>query len=1202
MEAGEESDDCDYKPHCIMSRQAVKPPTETTARRSKRFAAQNMVDEYGEMNLSKDKSVSTTVGRRTNGRSSKSPQKANLHAMYAEHDPLAKYICHICNRGDVEEAMLLCDGCDDSYHTFCLMPPLNDIPKGDWRCPKCVVQEVSKPIEAFGFEQASREYTLQQFGEMADQFKADYFNMPVHLVPTELVEKEFWRITSSIDEDVTVEYGADLHTMDHGSGFPTKNSLYLLPDDQKYAESTWNLNNLPLLEESILGYINADISGMKIPWMYVGMCFATFCWHIEDHWSYSINYLHWGEPKTWYGVPGSSAETLEATMKRQAPELFHNQPDLLHQLVTIMNPNILMADGVPVYRCDQKAGEFVVTFPRAYHAGFNQGYNFAEAVNFAPADWMKLGRECIDHYSNMRRFCVFSHDELVCKMALESDRLNLGIATACYLDMVEMIDTEKKMRKSLLEWGVNKAVREAFELLADDERQCDYCKTTCFLSAVTCECAKSLVCLRHYTELCKCPPEAHTLKYRYTLDELPLMLKKLKSKAESFERWLKRVRDVLDPATAVKINFEELQELAQEAEMKKFPKSLLLERLNSAVLEAEKCITVIQQLDINKIRTRTRHSNDFAKYKLTLDELDLFVQEIDNLCCIIDDGISVKELQQMGYEFVANVKRILNDENLTENAVDELTRLIQDGNSLCIELPQLEMLRARLEQVQWYRHVRDYREKQEAQQLSTLKKLLLDGMKIPPHYIVEREMSDMQQIIQNTESWEENVRQFLESNTPIKLEDIESLLERGKAIDCYLPSFAQLKDALTRAKECLEHLETLQANDSYPYLETLEYVINRSRSLPFLLEPIQRYEEHANEARLWKERACQTFLKKNSKFTLLEALTPKYDSDLTFAAYPPTPSPINNNNSGDFSGSNSNLTTSAPASSPISSSTSTSSTISAISSSSNGSTDNSYMEDLGPAIVVATFKKAEENEVIRITEIRRKNSQKHPERDAYCLCKGRFSGVMYHCQLCLDWFHGSCVPAPKHQFNSRKTATVDSEEASQAQWDKYLCPLCQRTKRPKLETILALLVALQKIPLRVPEGEALQCVTERAMGWQDRVKQALARKDVALALAKLSVQHQKKYENEQDGNKQAARQLKNQAHMKKSFKKLLAAAKANLSPGTSAEANGKDGEGEKNLISNLATLTPSSSETSSDPENLSDVCDENEDGEQIPKT
>lgn len=40
-------------------------------------------------------------------------------------------------------------------------------------------------------------------------------------------------------------------------------------------------------------------------------------------------------------------------MKKLAPELFDSQPDLLHQLVTIMNPNTLMAHGVPV--CIKKA-------------------------------------------------------------------------------------------------------------------------------------------------------------------------------------------------------------------------------------------------------------------------------------------------------------------------------------------------------------------------------------------------------------------------------------------------------------------------------------------------------------------------------------------------------------------------------------------------------------------------------------------------------------------------------------------------------------------------------------------------------------------------------------------------------------------------------------------------------------------------------
>lgn len=44
---------------------------------------------------------------------------------------------------------------------------------------------------------------------------------------------------------------------------------------------------------------------------------------------------------------------------------------------------MILLRQVPVYRLVQDPGQFVVTFPKAYHGGFSYGYNCGEAVNFA---------------------------------------------------------------------------------------------------------------------------------------------------------------------------------------------------------------------------------------------------------------------------------------------------------------------------------------------------------------------------------------------------------------------------------------------------------------------------------------------------------------------------------------------------------------------------------------------------------------------------------------------------------------------------------------------------------------------------------------------------------------------------------------------------------------------------------------------------
>uniref|UniRef100_A0A8D0DDX6 [histone H3]-trimethyl-L-lysine(4) demethylase n=1 Tax=Sander lucioperca TaxID=283035 RepID=A0A8D0DDX6_SANLU len=991
------------------------------------------------------------------------------------------YLCLVCGRGDEEDRLLLCDGCDDSYHTFCLIPPLHDVPKGDWRCPKCVAEECSKPREAFGFEQAVREYSLQSFGEMADHFKSDYFNMPVHMVPTELVEKEFWRLVSSIEEDVIVEYGADISSKEVGSGFPVRDGKRrLLGDEEEYANSGWNLNNMPVLEQSVLTHINVDISGMKVPWLYVGMCFSSFCWHIEDHWSYSINFLHWGEPKTWYGVPASAAEKLEAVMKKLAPELFDSQPDLLHQLVTIMNPNVLMEHGVPVYRTNQCAGEFVVTFPRAYHSGFNQGYNFAEAVNFCTADWLPMGRQCVAHYRRLHRYCVFSHEELLCKMAADPDSLDVELAAAVFKEMGEMMEEETKLRQAVQEMGVLSSEQEVFELLPDDERQCHKCKTTCFLSALTCSCSPDrLVCLTHAADLCDCPLGSKCLRYRYDLEEFPSMLYGVKTRAQSYDTWAKRVTEALAADQKNKKDLIELKVLLEDAEDRKYPEKALFRRLREMVKEAETCSSVAQLLLSRKQRHRSSSRN---RTKLTVDELKAFVDQLYRLPCIISQARQVKELLENVEDFHERAQVALSDEMPDSS---KLQALLDLGSGLDVELPELPRLKQELQQARWLDEVRVTLAEPHRVTLELMKRLIDSGVGLAPHHAVEKAMAELQEILTVSERWEDKARACLQARPRHSMVTLESIVLEARNIPAYLPNILALREALQKAKEWTSKVEAIQSGSSYAYLEQLESLLARGRSIPVRLDPLAQVDSQVAAARAWRERTGRTFLKKNSTYTLLQVLSPRVDIGV------------------------------------YGNSKSKRKRVKELMEKERGGFDPDALSDLeesleevrDPSTVVAAFKSKEQKEVEAIHSLRAANLAKMAMADRieevkFCLCRKTASGFMLQCELCKDWFHGACVPLPK--TGSQKKAGVGWQSNSKD--SKFLCPLCQRSRRPRLETILSLLVSLQKLPVRLPEGEALQCLTERAMSWQDRARQSLATEELSSALAKLSVLSQRMVE------------------------------------------------------------------------------------------
>lgn len=383
--------------------------------------------------------------------------------------------------------------------------------------------------------------------------------------------------------------------------------------------------------------------------------------------TYSINYNHFGDVKTWYGIPGKSAELFEEAMVATAPELFDATPDLLHQLVTICNPNILQEMNVPIYRTNQAAGEFVVTFPRAYHAGFNQGFNVAEAVNFAPPDWLEIGRECMSNYSKMRRYPVFSHDELICNMSTD-ERLNASLLSLVYFDLLGIVQTERNLRKEALEYGITRSSIVQFNQLPDDERQCDFCKTTCYLSALTCGCdGNKLVCLQHMRELCRrCESDRFVLKYTFKLDELVTLLKNLEQKLRNFEKFqlrLKRTVDCLSQSSSGrstsssassstssddKIELRELIELQRRSkQMNVSNKTELIVKLNESLTNAR----FLQEKANNMLLNN-------GKEKMTIEEFKVFIDDLSEMNVVLDRQEELFDLYEEANRLIGEMKKL----------------------------------------------------------------------------------------------------------------------------------------------------------------------------------------------------------------------------------------------------------------------------------------------------------------------------------------------------------------------------------------------------------------------------------------------------------------------------------------------------------------------------------------------------------------
>lgn len=111
----------------------------------------------------------------------------------------------------------------------------------------------------------------------------------------------------------------------------------------------------------------------------------------------------------------------------------------------------------------------------------------------------------------------------------------------------------------------------------------------------------------------------------------------------------------------------------------------------------------------------------------------------------------------------------------------------------------------------------------------------------------------------------------------------------------------------------------------------------------------------------------------------------------------------------------------------------------------------------------------------------------------YCFCRKPESGYMLQCELCHEWYHATCLHIPKGKRFPGKDIGKES---------RFLCSVCQRTRRPRLDAIVSLLISLQKVPVAISEGTSIHCLAERAIAWQKRARHGIQNTSVILEASK----------------------------------------------------------------------------------------------------
>ena len=247
------------------------------------------------------------------------------------------------------------------------------------------------------------------------------------------------------------------------------------------------------------------------------------------------------------------------------------------------------------------------------------------------------------------------------------------------------------------------------------------------------------------------------------------------SHGEKFMTWRIKVRAALVAQGEDRMELVDMKMLHNEARGQKYPGNKLLEALQLAVKEADKCQKVVEDLCKKWLR---KSSNN----RITLGELHMFASKEKNLHARVNGREWVTVLLDCVDIFQKSVLRLLNTEVVK---VEEIENCLTIGEELEIGLKEMNQMRSKIDQLTWLEEVKEFVEDLSEAKVKASSQLESAGMSLQPHPNVQRGLDKLREIRIALEGREE-------TKAKEKLFNFlsNSIVEKEKGLECPVCLFA----------------------------------------------------------------------------------------------------------------------------------------------------------------------------------------------------------------------------------------------------------------------------------------------------------------------------------------------------------------------------------------------------------------------------